>query len=551
MKIKFFSRSVLGSLVVALALTCWQSCKTEDPTALVPPQITRISPQSGFVGTTLSISGKGFASEPAKNMVIINSSVAAVQEVQSDTLIKVTVPETATSGAVQVIVDKQLANGPLFVVPRNPTPPTLASIDPAVVEVGGVITLKGTNFKTGAELDQNTVRISGLKVKVLSGNTTELKVAVPGVPKQPTVPVTVSVLGTPSNELPLKVNGFEGKLIWVSTPTSLSSAPAYRVMANADGSSLERQVALIPTAQQAVFAYTNSTIFLHTYDKVHKVFYIASSIARNTQENGTFFTTEILQADNTLTNFKQIYKFPDHNYGGPNYFVPRDITTSMGDKGFYYTAYSNVTNDKILYEGFYDGNGPIVEKMELEPETSDGKVSGTTTILSSNYVEGNYYIYSLTGAPRKKVTIPTLSGKAVSAAFEACFNPADGNYYFVGSYNAGFTNLYNIYRVPETGGTAELLVKVDFKKDDYGQYDPRNLQVFNTSSGVKLFWVSRQDAGNNADAIYLASVKGAPPYNAVPLYNKPQEIVFDPRTRPVYAGGRPSSVVPFFYVTAN
>lgn len=548
MKIKFFSRSVLGSLVVALALTCWQSCKTEDPTALVPPQITRISPQSGFVGTTLSISGKGFASEPAKNMVIINSSVATVQEVQSDTLIKVVVPETATSGAVQVIVNKQRAYGPLFTVPRNPNPPTLTSITPTEVEPGDVLTLKGTNFKTGAELDQNTVRISGLKVKILSGNETELKVAVPGVPKQPTVPVTVSVLGTPSNELPLKVNGFEGKLIWVSTPTGLSSAPAYRVMANADGSSLERQVALIPAAQQAVFAYNSSTILPYTYDKVHKVFYFPSTLTNN----DNFYETAILQADNTLTNFKQIYKFPDHNYGGPNYFVPRDITTSMGDKGFYYTAY-NVTNDKkILYEGFYDGNGPIVEKMELEPEISDGKVSGTTTILSSNNVDVNYYIYSLTGAPRKKVTIPTLSGKAVSAAYEACFNPADGNYYFVGSYNAGFTNLYNIYRVPETGGTAELLVKVDFKKDDYGQYYPRNLQVINTPAGVKLFWVSQQDyGGGSLDAIYFASIKGAPPYNAVELYNKPQEIIFDPRTRPVFAGGKPSSVVPFFYVTAN
>jgi hypothetical protein len=393
------------------------------------------------------------------------------------------------------------------------------------------------------------VRISGLKVKILSGNATELKVAVPGVPKQPTVPVTVSVLGTPSNELPLKVNGFEGKLIWVSAPDNLGSAPAYRVMANADGSSIERQVALIPAAQQAVFAYNSSTILPYTYDKVHKVFYIASSIGRYTEVKGSFRTTEILQADNTLSNFKQIYEFPEVSSYNEAYFVPRDITTSMGDKGFYYTAYNNVTNDKlILYEGFYDGNGPIVEKMELEPETSDGKVSGTTTFLGSKYVESNYYIYSLTGAPRKKVTIPTFSGKAVSPAFEACFNPADGNYYFVGVL-FDFNTRYNIYRVPETGGTAELLVKVDFKKDDYGEYYPRNLRVLNTPSGVKLFWVSAQREDGKTDAIYLASIKGAPPYNAVPLYNKPDEIVFDPRTRPV--SGNPSSVVPFFYVTAN
>jgi hypothetical protein len=68
-----------------------------------------------------------------------------------------------------------------------------------------------------------------------------------------------------------------------------------------------------------------------------------------------------------------------------------------------------------------------------------------------------------------------------------------------------------------------------------------------------LFWISREpeDGANRTDAIYFASIKGAPPYNAVPLYNKPEEIVFDPRTRPDFVGGSPSSFVPFFYAIAN
>jgi hypothetical protein len=541
MKIKFFSRSVLGSLVVALALTCWQSCKTEDPTALVPPQITRISPQSGFVGNTLSISGKGFASEPAKNMVIINSSVATVQEVQSDTLIKVVVPETATSGAVQVIVNKQRAYGPLFTVPRNPNPPTLTSITPTEVEPGDVLTLKGTNFKTGAELDQNTVRISGLKVKILSGNETELKVAVPGVPKQPTVPVTVAVLGTPSNELPLKVNGFEGKLIWVSASAGISNAPAYRVVANADGSSLERQVALIPAAQKEIFEGLDfqKNLRFYSYDSKNKVFYLLKQL-------GGVGRAEVFQADNTLTNFKQIYSLED----GVN---PYGFATSESNNGFYYSVSGE--DQKELYEGFYNGNGVIKLKLKIPPDSplvSNIVVGSSTFIEYKDSGENNFYIYSLTGAPRKKVTIPTFSGKDFFSAHEACFNPADGNYYFVGVL-FDFNIRYNIYRVPETGGTAELLINVDSKVESAGQYEPRNLQVLSTPSGVKLFWISREpeDGANRTDAIYFASIKGAPPYNAVPLYNKPEEIVFDPRTRPDFVGGSPSSFVPFFYAIAN
>ncbi len=526
------------------------SCKPEEDLSPLQPIITKISPESGFAGTTLSISGKGFATEAVKNVVKINSIKVNVQEVQGDTLLKVVVPENASTGAVQVFVNDQLANGPLFTVPRNANPPVITSITPASVEVGDLITITGSNFKTGAELDQNTVRISGLRVKVVSGTATELNVRVPGVPKQPSVSVTVAVQGTPSNALPLQVNGFEGKLVWMSSPQRYNSKIFYKVVANADGSSLVRDERAMANQDFFVSSRYATQPYKFAYNPGSTTTYFYANRQVFDPLKGTTYFLEIWQADAALSDIKKAYSFDpsDPRYSGSgqfNFMIP----SGDGD-GFYYV------NDKYeIYEGFKDGGSDLTLRRKMIPGDFGNPVStifqfdakptsGSISATGSKGIWVNGYLVSPT------MTQPSIKLNQERNPSSICYNPLDRNFYFSGYLNNSdfLRGVVGIYRVAENGGTPEKLAEISADPAQGNLLIPRFLQVLNTPTGVKLFWVS-DSVGSPGQSVWFLNLKGQPPYSPVLLYDKPEQISFDPDTYPVFSN--PSNFVSLFYVTSN
>jgi Tol biopolymer transport system component len=77
--------------------------------------ITSISPESGPVGTTVTISGSGFHSNASENTVTFNGVEAPVETVSENEL-QVVVPEGATTGPVDVTIDGLTVEGPVFAV---------------------------------------------------------------------------------------------------------------------------------------------------------------------------------------------------------------------------------------------------------------------------------------------------------------------------------------------------------------------------------------------------------------------------------------------------
>jgi len=69
---------------------------------LPPPTITGFSPQSGPVGTTVTITGTGFNTTPANNIVIFGATTAAVTTATTNQL-TVTIPTGATYGPLTVL----------------------------------------------------------------------------------------------------------------------------------------------------------------------------------------------------------------------------------------------------------------------------------------------------------------------------------------------------------------------------------------------------------------------------------------------------------------
>ncbi len=102
-------RSVVGSFriaAIATAVGVFLSLPVFAQTHKTPPTITGISPQSGVVGTIITVTGTNFTagatsvSFPATESTSVNSTNV---NVLSATSLTAQVPSTATSGPVSVI----------------------------------------------------------------------------------------------------------------------------------------------------------------------------------------------------------------------------------------------------------------------------------------------------------------------------------------------------------------------------------------------------------------------------------------------------------------
>jgi hypothetical protein len=102
-------------LLLVLLLTLLAQCSKDNSGISASFSITTISPQSGAVGTTVIITGKGFGSKASDNKVFFNGKEATVTNV-SATELTVQVPTAATTGPVSVQTGTNTTIGPVFTV---------------------------------------------------------------------------------------------------------------------------------------------------------------------------------------------------------------------------------------------------------------------------------------------------------------------------------------------------------------------------------------------------------------------------------------------------
>jgi ELWxxDGT repeat protein len=142
---------------------------------VINPEITSFSPQSGVVGTEVTITGKDFNTATFNNVVRFNGKLATVTQA-SPTQLKVRVPNSATTGKITVAVGTKVArsNDEFKVIILQPD---IFSFSPTSGTEGTEVVIKGQNFSTVAS--NNTVRFNGRFARVLQASDTELKVVVP------------------------------------------------------------------------------------------------------------------------------------------------------------------------------------------------------------------------------------------------------------------------------------------------------------------------------------------------------------------------------------
>ena len=163
------------------------------------PSITSLSPSSGPVGTSVTVTGMNFGATQGTSTVTFNGTAASPTS-WSATSIVAPVPTGATTGNIFVTVGGVASNGVAFTV--GASGPSITSVSPSLGPVGTSVTVTGTNF--GGSQGSSTVAFNGTSAGVVSAwSATTIVAAVPlGAT---TGDVVVTVAGQASNGVPFTV----------------------------------------------------------------------------------------------------------------------------------------------------------------------------------------------------------------------------------------------------------------------------------------------------------------------------------------------------------
>jgi hypothetical protein len=191
---------------------------TVNNTTPQAPSVGGLTPNSGIVGSSVTITGTNFGATQGASTVKFNG-VAATPTSWSATSIVAAVPNSATTGNVVVTVGGLASNGVSFAVTASG--PTISSLSPTSGLVGTAVTIAGTNF--GATQGASTVKFNGVSSTPTSWSGTSIVAAVPSGASSGNVIVTVA--GLSSNGVSFTVSTPAPSIVGVSPTSGFAGTP--------------------------------------------------------------------------------------------------------------------------------------------------------------------------------------------------------------------------------------------------------------------------------------------------------------------------------------
>jgi len=135
------------------------------------------SPETGVVGTAVTINGTGFSTTPSQDTVKFNG-LAATVSTATNTQLQVTVPTAATTGTISVTSPNGTAtSSQTFTVTTSNGSPTITSFSPTSGVAGAAVSLVGTNFNTMLANDE--LRMNASPAVVTAATPTTMSTTVP------------------------------------------------------------------------------------------------------------------------------------------------------------------------------------------------------------------------------------------------------------------------------------------------------------------------------------------------------------------------------------
>jgi YD repeat-containing protein len=195
--------------------------------------VLQFSPNSGPVGTTVTISGTAFGD--TSNTSVSFNGVLATPSAVTATSITVAVPAGATSGPISVTAPSgTVATSSSFSV-GAPSAPTIASFTtgtstPTIAPPGATVTISGTNF----DPTYTKVFVSGQFAQVTSATPTSLAIVVPTSSSGKIVVTTPAGSATSGSDLIVAPPPFAATAVGASVRTAIGQ-PAVTVNQNGSG----------------------------------------------------------------------------------------------------------------------------------------------------------------------------------------------------------------------------------------------------------------------------------------------------------------------------
>lgn len=210
--------------------------------------ITSFSPESGPVGTTVTIYGSGFSATPANNAVSFNGTAAVVAASDSGS-ISTTVPSGATTGRISVTVGTStvIAGKDFTVV--VPGAPVITSFSPTSGAAGTSVDVTGSGFDPAP--GATTVQVNGFPATSQITDSSHLSFTVPGATGSGRISATTALgTGASAQDFIVPPPGFAAS-DFVTTAHTTPSAASSRSMARARTSTTRGPSPTIPTTIRA------------------------------------------------------------------------------------------------------------------------------------------------------------------------------------------------------------------------------------------------------------------------------------------------------------
>jgi len=179
------SGATTGNVVVTVS-----GAASNGKSFTVTPYILSLSPTSGIVGTSVTITGTTFGSTQGSSTVKFNGKTATPTSWNSTTIVA-PVPSGATTGNVVVTVSSHASNGVSFTVYVTPS---ISSLSPTSGAVGTSVTVNGSNFQ--ATQGSSTVTFNNVGATPTSWTNTQIQTSVPSGATTGNVVVTVAGLAS-------------------------------------------------------------------------------------------------------------------------------------------------------------------------------------------------------------------------------------------------------------------------------------------------------------------------------------------------------------------
>ncbi|MGD8427501.1 MAG: IPT/TIG domain-containing protein [Balneolaceae bacterium] len=180
------------------------------------PGITAVEPDSGEVGTKVTITGMNFSPTPSDNIVTFNGGVISEVQQASETELIMQVPDGAESGPIKVEVDGKKTFSPSFKVITSGTLEVSVSTSGSDLDPDGY-TLKLDTGELRALSKNDTVTFKGLEAGEYE---MELKDIADNCSSNGTNPRTVNISNGPKTSTSFSITCTEiGKIAYISTRT--------------------------------------------------------------------------------------------------------------------------------------------------------------------------------------------------------------------------------------------------------------------------------------------------------------------------------------------